>query len=417
MVLSSKCLSAKRKLNILSNILIQSSPKPDSSNNNPSVATSFGHSFDSSLDDALGYHELQSDSQGFLNQIIADGEAIASVQNSTNGSCSHLVARDLHRRRLLQVRGFWGDLWHGFVEGIKTVYNTVADALTIQGDFNEPASWDLPGTQLPIPKETSPWGEDSIALFKHEKASDSGEFQEHVNIYCVDCSVSGQAVFSGKAKITPLKGIFDGELSMSTNMKMVLKVGVDAQIKYSQSIQQDLFTFGLPGLTYGIVTVGPYISVAAKVELEAAAKGKLLVGGEMGVTQASAVLHIFEPSMSTASGWTPYFKPVMDAEGEIMMAASATLPIGIKVGLKIASHDIALGIVEEPAISAVAQVAGTASYNDANGFRGGLQDFGGCAGVATSLNWKNKLSLDIIGITSKVLQDTGFQPIIKGCLE
>ncbi|KAJ6779292.1 hypothetical protein PWT90_07907 [Aphanocladium album] len=379
------------------------------------TTASFGQSFDSYLDDALGYHELQSDAEAFLDQIIADGEATGAARSS-NGSCSRLASGELRRRHVLHARGFWKKLWHGVKEGIKSVYNTVADALTIKGDFNEPVSWDLPGANFPIPKETSPWSDNSIALFKHQKSSESGEFQEHVNIYCVDCGVSGQAVFSGKAKITPLKGIFDGELAMRTNMKMVLKVGIDAQVKFSQNIQHDLFTFGLPGLTYGIVTVGPYISVAAKVGLEAAAKGKLLVGGEMGLTQASAVLYIFEPGKSTAAGWTPYFKPVMDAEGELMLAATAALPISIKVGLKVASFETALGIVEEPAISAVAQVAGTASYNGENGFQGGLKDFGGCAGIATSLNWSNRLSLDILGITSKVLHDTGFQPIVKGCL-
>ncbi|KAJ3497743.1 hypothetical protein NLG97_g1668 [Lecanicillium saksenae] len=406
--------SAGKSFNYTANGAGQESSKPPHDSHGLTTAP-FGQFFDSSLDDAQGYHELHPDAQAFLDQIIADGEAVQPAPSS-NGSCNSIGSGQLRRRHILHARGFWKNLWHGVVDGIKSVYNTVADALTIQGDFNEPVSWDLPGASFPIPTETSPWSDNSIALFKHEKASESGEFQEHVNIYCVDCGVSGQAVFSGKAKITPLKGIFDGELAMRTNMKMVLKVGVDAQIKYSQNIQHDLFTFGLPGLTYGIVTVGPYISVAAKVGLEAAAKGKLLVGGEMGLTQASAVLYIFEPGRSTAAGWTPYFKPVLDAEGEIMLAASAALPISIKVGLKVASFETALGIVEEPAISAVAQVAGTASYDNANGFQGGLKDFGGCSGIATSLNWSNKLSLDILGITSKVLQDTGFQPIVKGCL-
>ncbi|KAM3522280.1 hypothetical protein NHJ13051_005770 [Beauveria bassiana] len=374
---------------------------------------SFGPSFDSRLDDALGYHELPAGSEAFLQRIMTDGEALDIGRNVTKDNCVEPVSR-LRRRRTLQARGWWSNLWNGFVDAIKTAYNTVADALSIQGDFNEPVSWDLPGAD--IPREVSPWSANSIALFKHETISESGEFQEHINIYCVDCGVSGQAVFSGKAKITPLKGIFDGELALRTNMKMVLKVGVDAEIKYSKNIEQDLFTFGLPGLSYGIVTVGPYISVAAKVGLEAAAKGKLLVGGEMGLTQASATLYIFEPSRSTSSGWTPYFKPVMEAEGEIMLAASAALPIKIKVGLKVASFETALGLVEEPAISAVAQVAGSASYNKETGFQGGFKEFNGCAGISTSLNWSNKLSLDILGITSQVLHNTGLQPIAKGCI-
>ncbi|EGX89618.1 hypothetical protein CCM_07870 [Cordyceps militaris CM01] len=378
------------------------------------AVASFGPSFDSALDDASGYHQLRPGPEAFLNRIIADGEAMEAGQNSTTSKCVEPASPALRRRRVLQARGFWSNLWHGFVDAIKTAYNTVADALSIQGDFNEPVSWDLPGPD--IPREVSPWSANSIALFKHESVSDTGDFAEHVHIYCVDCGVSGQAVFSGKAKITPLKGIFDGEVALRTNMKMVLKVGVDASIRYSKNIQQDLFSFGLPGLSYGIVTVGPYISVAARVGLEAAAKGRLLVGGEMGLTQAEAVLYLFEPSRSTSAGWTPYFKPVLEAEGEIMLAASAALPIGIKVGLKISSFEAALGIMEEPTISAVAQVAGSAHYDEVNGFQGGFKEVDGCAGISTSLSWRNKLSLDIVGITSQVLHDTGLQPIVKGCL-
>ncbi|OAA55199.1 hypothetical protein ISF_08120 [Cordyceps fumosorosea ARSEF 2679] len=384
------------------------------------AVASFGPSFDSALDDALGYHALLPGSEAFLNRIIADGEAIATTKNTSATDCVEPGSNALRRRRMLQARralharGWWSNLWNGFVDAVKTAYNTVADALSIKGDFNEPVSWDLPGAD--IPREASPWSPNSIALFKHETTSESGEFHEHVHIYCVDCGVSGQAVFSGKAKITPLKGIFDAEVALRANMKVVLKVGVDAEIRFSKSIQQDLFAFGLPGLSYGIVTVGPYISVAAKVGLEAAARGKLLVGGEMGLTQAQATLHIFEPSRSSASGWTPYFKPVLEAEGEIMLAASAGLPIGIKVGLKISSFEAALGIVEEPTISAAAQVAGEARYTEAGGLMAGFKPIDGCAGISTSLNWRNKLSLDILGVSSQVLHDTGLQPIVKGCI-
>lgn len=374
----------------------------------------FGPSFDSALDDQLGYEELPSSSLSFLQQLISEGEAISAPRNSSN-SCTDAAQGRLRRRRVLQSRGFLKKLWNGFVNGIKSAYNTVADALSIGGDFKEPISWDLPGAM--VPRESSPFGDNSIALFKHQQASDSGDLQEHVNIYCVDCGVSGQAVISGKAKITPLKGIFDGELALNANMKIALKVGVDAQVKFSQTIQQDLFTVGLPGLSFGIVTVGPFVSVAAKVGLEAAASGKLLVGAEMGLTQATAVLYIFDPSKSTADGWTPYFKPILDAEGEVMLAATAALPVSIKVGLKVASFETAIGLTDEPALSAVAQVAGTIGYSASDGFKAGLKETDGCTGIATSLNWSNKLTLDVLGITNKVLADTGPQPIVKGCLK
>ncbi|KAK1725643.1 uncharacterized protein BDZ83DRAFT_651071 [Colletotrichum acutatum] len=55
-----------------------------------------------------------------------------------------------------------------------------------------------------------------------------------------------------------------------------------AQITYKEEFYNDLINVDLPGLSYGVVTIGPRINVESRVEVEAAAKGKLLVGAEMG---------------------------------------------------------------------------------------------------------------------------------------
>lgn len=381
--------------------------------NNRSLADArLGPSFDILLDEQSGYDKAKAGTKDFIYSAISTRERLATGENST-----HCVSRSQAvqgRRRNLESRGFWSNLWNGIVKGVESIYNTVAEALSIRGDFSKPLAWDFPSAE--VPRTVSEWSDNSILLFKDERQLDFGETTEHVHIYCVDCGVSGQALLSGKAKITPLLGIFDAELAVAANMKIVLKVGIDAEIKGSHSVEHELFTAGLPGLSYGIVTLGPYISVAAKAGIEAAASGKLLIGAEMGLAQAEAVLSVFEPSKSTADGWTPYFKPVVEAEGRLQLAAKASLPIRVKVGLKVASFEAAVGFTNEPLISAAVQASGSAKYTGNGVFETNMVEIDGCSGISAGINWGNRLTFDSTGFGEMVLFDTGSQPLLKSCL-
>ncbi|KAK2046237.1 hypothetical protein LZ31DRAFT_593416 [Colletotrichum somersetense] len=139
-----------------------------------------------------------------------------------------------------------------------------------------------------------------------------------------DATTSSQQLVRHKWRAFCLGGFIEGQVEVRTDIRFVLKTGVDAEIVYSRTFTSDLINVGLPGLSYGVVTIGPRISVGTRVGLQAAAKGRLLAGAEMGLQDAH----------STEGGWEPYFKPVFEAQGELMLSATLGLPIGIKEWLK-----------------------------------------------------------------------------------
>ncbi|KDN69834.1 putative conserved hypothetical protein, partial [Colletotrichum sublineola] len=88
-------------------------------------------------------------------------------------------------------------------------------------------------------------------------------------------------------------------VEVRTDIRFVLKIGVDAEIVYSRTFTSDLINVSLPRLSYGVVTIVPRISVGTPVELQAAAKGKLLASGEMGLQDAHVLIDFVDSSKNT----------------------------------------------------------------------------------------------------------------------
>lgn len=374
----------------------------------PSHNQSSGTEFDQSLDYKLGYSGLDEDSQAFLDQL-APGDTkqdLGCVSNST------LAKRNL---RSIASRSFWSWIQDNIVQPIVDAYHTVRDALTISGSIDEQISWDLPGPE--VQRQQSAWG-DAILLQTfgdHQPNTDTG-LTQYMDIFCVGCGVSGHAKVAGRAAWTPLGGFVEGHVELNANVNFALKVGIDAQIKYKQNFDTELFSVGLPGLSYGVVTIGPSISVSSRVALEAAASGKLLVGAEMGLEDARAVLDIMDSSKSSSSGWDPYFKPVLEAEGELMLAASIGLPVSIRCGLQVSQWQVSVGLVDEPSVSAIAQFAGSMGLTESGEFTAGFKDINGCTGISAQVSWRNKLYVDILGLSTIPLHDTDNRPLLQQCI-
>jgi hypothetical protein len=177
-----------------------------------------------------------------------------------------------------------------------------------------------------------------------------------------------------------------------------------------------LFTVAMPGLDFAVVKIGPMLSLDSRVGLEAVGNGRLLAGAEFGLKKAQATLDIINPSKSSKSGWTPYFQPVFQADGEIMLGAELGLPIGIKVGVRVLTWEKSLGLYDEPSIKATAQVAASVGITDSGAFAAGFKDTDGCTGISTQVSWRNKLWIDILGITNIDLLDSGDNKLAQGCI-
>ncbi|KAI8189960.1 hypothetical protein KHU50_003738 [Colletotrichum sp. SAR 10_65] len=309
----------------------------------------------------------------------------------------------------------------------KKAYQTVQFATTLSGTINREFVWKLPDPlsgnadakrvqDREAKQMRSPWG-DAVLLrrFSSSVRGNGGSAKEFMDVYCVGCGVTGNAKVAGSAKWTPGEGIVEGQIEIRTDVMFVLKVGIDAGIVLKQNFKAELFSLGLPGLSFGVVSVGPRITVGTSVTLEAAAKGRLLAGAEMGLEDARVVLDFVNDSKATDRGWEPYFKPVFEADGSLMVSSTLGLPIGIKCGIKVSTFSRDVGVISEPSIKGVAQVAASIG-NSAGVLEGGFTSRDGCPGIAGQITWRHKLYAEIPGRKPIPLLDTKDRPLARTCL-
>lgn len=397
-----------------------------------------GDLFDMDLDDDLGWEEMP---QAYLDFIttVAPGINDAGETPEEDPSLGDLYDRrrrsiiaEYEGRRLSKRCSWWpcSAVKKHIVEPIKKVYTAVQQATSISGSINKDISWKLPNPASndenakklrdPNAKQvTSPWGDSILlnAIGSQEKSEDK-KLTGYLNIFCVGCGVSGSAKIAGRAAWTPVgMTVTKGELELNVDAQFVLKLGIDAQLKYQNDFTQTLLEVGLPGLSYGVITIGPAISVGTHVNLLAEAKGKLLAGAEMGLANAHVLIDFVNPGNSKRDGWDPYFKPVFEAEGEIMLSASLGLPIAVKCGLRIASWEKSLALIDEPSVKGTAQVAASIGLTESKSFAAGFKEANGCTGISTQISWRNKLWFDLFGTKQFPLLDTGDKLLAQNCIK
>ncbi|KAF5010812.1 hypothetical protein FDECE_3055 [Fusarium decemcellulare] len=395
----------------------------DNENGLPSAC--LGQFFDLDLDADLGWEPLSQEYLEFVKDIAPSIEVVGESK------FKRTAKRKLSRK--LRKRGFFGDLWNAIddyvIQPLKDVYQAVQEATTISGSFNNEISWKLPDPSSddedarslkdPDAKQVeSPWGDSILlkAFGEQEPEDEDKKFNAYMNIFCVGCGVSGNARVSGKASWTPLGGFTEGQLSINADVQFVLQIGIDAQMTYQQEFENTLLDVGLPGLEYGIVRIGPSISVGSRVTLEASAKGQLLAGAEMGLQNAEATIDFINPGSSSQQNFSPYFKPVFEAEGELMLSAELGLPLGIHCGVRVAGFSVDISLIDEPSIKGVAQVAASIGLNDDNQFEAGFSDTDGCTGISTVLSWRNRVYIDVFGLDEFTIYDTDDNPLARGCI-
>lgn len=157
------------------------------------------------------------------------------------------------------------------VEPVKNVVAQVVDKVkevtTISKDFNTNLELQIP-KNAPLQDSStkvvqSPWG-NSVLLKSFGNAdakSSSTGGSAYLNIYCVNCGVTGHAAIAGKASWTPVGGFTEGQVSLTVDLNVILKLGIDAQLLYSKEFNNQLFAVALPGLEYGVVKIGPTVSL------------------------------------------------------------------------------------------------------------------------------------------------------------
>ncbi|KAK4450584.1 hypothetical protein QBC34DRAFT_296884 [Podospora aff. communis PSN243] len=401
-----------------------------------------GPDFDYDLDEHRGWTDLPQEYVDFIQTLApeihddgvpSDGSEYddydwlrrrALVRTPFNPNGTH---RGTLRRRATCVLPFLC-IDGNTVRAAGKVVDDIKKAGRIEGSINTDIKFEIPNLadpdspanrikDLSAKQIESPWGRS--VLLKAFGTPEDQRLGAHLNIFCVDCGVTGSAKLAGKVKWSTFEGFkfTEGHIKVTMDAKLALKLGVDAQIKLEQTFQTSLFELGLPGLSWGVATIGPMVSVGAKVTLEAAANGRLLVGAEMGLQSAEVNFDVVDHKKTRSQNWTPYFTPVLQAEGELMLSASLGLPIGLKCGIKIASFDKSLGIIDEPSIKGVAQIAASIGLENGTTFKGGLSSANGCQGISCQVSWQNRLYVNVFDLAEISLFDTKDQPIAQKCIQ
>ncbi|KAI8231823.1 hypothetical protein K4K55_006032 [Colletotrichum sp. SAR 10_96] len=382
-----------------------------------------GEFFDEDLDDSLGYTDLSQDDHRYILGYAPDfpNEVLPpDFDFDVDGEGFFRKRHNQHRKRQTGLIKAAANI-------AKKAYQTVQFATTLSGTINREFVWKLPDPlsgnadakrvqDREAKQMRSPWG-DAVLLrrFSSSVRGNGGSAKEFMDVYCVGCGVTGNAKVAGSAKWTPGEGIVEGQIEIRTDVMFVLKVGIDAGIVLKQNFKAELFSLGLPGLSFGVVSIGPRITLGTSVTLEAAAKGRLLAGAEMGLEDARVVLDFVNDSKATDRGWEPYFKPVFEADGSLMVSSTLGLPIGIKCGIKVSTFSRDVGVISEPSIKGVAQVAASIG-NSAGVLECGFTSTDGCPGIAGQITWRHKLYAEIPGRKPIPLLDTKDRPLARTCL-
>ncbi|KAM0417011.1 hypothetical protein ACHAPT_012977 [Fusarium lateritium] len=357
-----------------------------------------GDLFDWELDFGLGFSAPSDEQSSYVDDFGPDQENHALIKRN----------RVLEERDIVETFKNLGNTIKGWVDKAEEGFVALGKSIGVNKNLKKDIEWKLPDpdnknkdfnklADKNAKKTKSPWGDDSILIksFGDKKGSDNDKVDNYMNVYCVGCGVNGKASLDGSVKWNLAEGFTEGTLEVKADIRAVIKIGVDAQLTAKETFTNSLFDVGLPGLSFGVLTIGPRISVESKVELESASK---------------------DSKKSTKSGWDPYFKPVFETEGDVMVSAKLGLPIGIKFGLKVATLDLSVGLVDEPSVKGVAQYSGSIKGDD-KGFSGAFRETDGCEGIATQITWRNQLFVDVLKLARVDLHDTKDKPINRGCIK
>ncbi|KAG6065564.1 hypothetical protein E4U32_007173 [Claviceps aff. humidiphila group G2b] len=407
--------------------LLECVSEPDHQTGLPTAC--LGTSFDDILDDKLGYSSLSAQSRQYLDDIMS---GTAPRINSALSSAM-LAPRASSRMRTSAIRSVL-DVWNGvknfYKKAAKAVHNPANDALMIGGEFERDYVFTVPDPESRkagyktlvgnLRQEKSPWGKAILLKKFQNRQGRGGRLVKNMNIYCVGCGVIGHARVAGRAQWSPLGGLSEGHIELTASLHMILKLGIHGSTTVERHFNLDLLTVGLPGLSYGGVTVGPYVTLGAHVALTAGASGKILAGAEMDWPRSRVIMDIIGSRNHGLKDWQrPTFKPIFEASGKLFVSAELGLPVGLKVGLKVSSWEAAVGVVDEPSIKATAGMALSTLPKPVVPIGNNTLTVGfgkGCVGIMTEISWRNRLWVGFVSRMNAPWFDTGYSSLIGKCI-
>lgn len=303
---------------------------------------------------------------------------------------------------------------------VNAIMNDAKHDWKFQIPNNDPDS----GLKKLIPAGDSPFGPNAIKVASvHSQKSTTGKnpmtgttFSGDVDVYCVDCSVSGDITVAGTVHFGDGNAV-SGGLSVQSNLHTTIKAGFDVQgIEIEKDIYVPVFNIPLGPFGFGPIEIGPWVEVGVKTVLDAVATGTLLVGADVDLKGGDVELDFGSPEKSTMKTWDPKITPTVNATGDLQLSAQVGIPVSINFGVSVGAIRKVVALIDEPSIKGVAEVAASIGL-DGGKLKGGItENKNGCKGIETTLSWKDELTFNAFDVFNKTLFTTGDKQILDKCI-
>jgi hypothetical protein len=234
-----------------------------------------------------------------------------------------------------------------------------------------PASLENPSFHDTIPIDVtygtqvdSPWGDKDAYLIYSVKSDAAAkkraaESSYEVDVYCVDCGITGSATISGALSYQLLPpAITKAEVALTGSLNAGVNIGLYATAQYSNTWTKNLITLPVPdaGVTVSdLLTIGVVVTVDATAEVDISATGQILVGADLSIPDFDATLELVGGG-SHMTGFTPQLTKVFNASGEITASVSLALPVEIGLAFDVPPLSIKheVGLTNTPTLTATA---------------------------------------------------------------
>lgn len=250
-----------------------------------------------------------------------------------------------------------------FVQKVVKVATGEPVGMTFQGNGKFPAVLPPPHTDSPFVdgKANPPRKYSTFLIWQAEK--EKGNFKGSLSVYCLDCQldlkykIAGQVGYNlVKFQATACNAEFSGDIGIA------LRLGMVAEVKYEKEYTKNILTESLhPFSIPGVLAIGPFVQVGAKVTLSIGAQGTVMGGGTVttGITYKMDYLDPQNKKRNKAVVRKPEFKPEFNASGEISAGIKLSMPMGLMFGVAVLNGKalaLQAGLTFEPGLEAKASI-------------------------------------------------------------
>ncbi|EME48461.1 hypothetical protein DOTSEDRAFT_76094 [Dothistroma septosporum NZE10] len=401
--------------------------------------------FDKGVDDFLTYLSDVANLQQYLT-LWAPNTGITTTDVQSGG---------MRRRGTVVRRYSFGDFLSDCVHVVEAVVDAIVEAAeaalnavvnlaeSILPTWHPSISFDVPINVSPPDSflDDSPWG-DAYSIYEWHPGSD-GDINYGLNLgslakmtgadqlitfdidgvtqlpipgiqlWCVDCKITGDIEVTGQATFTLPFGITGLAVKLQGTLTANMGLGLDAFASYTaDAFDIRIFEVGVEGLSIPeIIAVGPYLTLDINAELKVETVGQFLAGAELHWEALGFTLDFLFPILSKGHGFAPQVTPKFKASGNVTATASLGIPLALNIGVDILDGTFteAIALIDRPAIEAVAEYGalGTPVYAD------GMDP---CEGILYYSDLVNEVTLEFFGQSKYDLGSWHSDKFLKGCV-